>query len=348
VTNEPAAVYSTGPFWSPAGEWIGYLRGGWVTCQDGATVTTLLRPQAYIIHPDGSDRRWVSEGSFITGYFSFNPSGTVIAYDCRLDCTAPDVDICTYNLKTGERNVIFSGDGYFNNVITTPRWAPNGQYMVMMAQDAATQNEMWLYSYVNPETGAPIGTLKYFTGSAPILYSQYYWLGQIITWSWGPDSQHVALTTRRYLCWCGSEASSQNVNCSSPSKPPNCNWTYFNSATSFPRNSTLLGIGIVNFVEVLTANPLPIWMSLERLGGVLAWPSPTGGPNAPYFRDDGRRLYYDLVQNGDLSYLKYVKLSGYALDGTTQYYYIPSSDLYYNRMPALFPPVFTPYFPVTP
>ena len=325
VTTD-STLGSMNPVWSPMGEWLGYLRGEYVTCVDGGTIENLYRQQLYIVHPDGSNRRKVSEGAFNSGTYSFNPRGSLIAYECRLDCrfSSPDTRICLYNVTTGQRGTMFNGNGFYNNVVVYPRWSPNGQIVVMLSYDQSLRQN-WRYAIVNPLTGATIQSPRVFAGPAAQDADNYFYRLIILDWAWGPDSRHAAVECYKQKC------SVKNVNCD-----------YSGDSWETP----FWGLAIIDFKDVLDAASLPICPDLTKIINS----NSNNEPAEPAFREDGLRLFFERFHNSQWCDIQYVKLENYnTMTGNPD----PNrtdfiSDGYYNSTPGLFPPAFANFFPLQP
>ncbi len=72
-----------------------------------------------------------------------------------------------------------------------------------------------------------------------------------------------------------------------------------------------------------------------------------GSPNYPSFSADGSRLYYDRYHSTSWADLQYTPLADYAPVTFNQKINF-LADGYYNRTPALPPPVLPEFFPLVP
>lgn len=301
------------PVWSPGGAWIAFERFSPVDC--GGGVTTLL-PQTYIVHPDGSNLTRVSTEAAISRDATFNPSGDLIAYDCRYECEGSgidDTDICLYNIATGERKILFSGDGYYLNQIFSPRWSPDGETIVVSAKYPADKVLRWLYAPIDPLTGDTIAPADPATGDTieiPVAFMSNAQGGlmsdgkfhriQSFEFNWAPDSRHFAVRYQDRQ-WNGSW------------------WPV-----------VFRGVGVIDFNQFLGAASLPIAPETVR-----AADASDGPPTSPAFDPDGN-LWFHSVTNSSLSDIQYVPLTDWLPPaGLERTIFI--SDKAYNQTPAPWP-----------
>ena len=132
VTRDSVQPNST-PDWSPGAEWIVFERLVPYNCMGSIH----NRSQVFIAHPDGSNVTQISQGMYQAGFASFNPTGDLLAYDCRLECDGVGyaTNICLYDLATGTQTQMISGVGYQTDIVNSPTWSPDGNYLIYSAKE---------------------------------------------------------------------------------------------------------------------------------------------------------------------------------------------------------------------
>lgn len=313
VTGDSPNV-NANPTWSPGREWIAFSRLVLLTCGS----TTEVEPQIFAVHPDGSNLRWISQGTNMASDPTFGPSGRLLAYDCRPGCPGPTAQsICLYDFQTDTQKVLFTGVAYEGGHIIIPQWSPDGQYMIMRSNAAADGALLWNYALMDPVTGDSLSTPAVFIrGTKGRLIDGYYYRITPVTFAWAPDSKHVAV---------------------------NANLLRYNPGP--PSSWPIVYTGLLTFdfdAFIHSAPSLPDVPDLTKVVDDTA-----GEPNSPCFDKAGTRLYYDRYHNYAWTDLQYTPLTNYAPVVYNQRINF-LADHYNNRSPALVHAVMPAFFPSEP
>jgi hypothetical protein len=253
---------------------------------------------------------------------NFNPSGRFMAYECKPECQPGDsVDICLYDVAAGTQKVLFHGPsyGFRGDQLLMPRWSPDGNYMIMRGDTTSGINAIfqWAYADMDPATGDSLGSpLVFIRGNKTLVTTLggdtvYYRLAPR-DFAWGPDSRHVVISAIRLLSTGGAYS------------------------TEFD------GLAIFDFVDLIQGSTLPDVPDITKVVD-----DTDGSPNYPSFSADGSRLYYDRYHSSSWADLQYTPLADYAPVTFNQKINF-LADGYYNRTPALPPPVLPEFFPLVP
>jgi hypothetical protein len=318
VTRDSPNI-TTNPVWSPGGEWIAFEQLLPFDCAG----KPLNRSQVFIVHPDGSNFTRVSQKNmFRASSPTFNPTGELLAYDCRPKCEGdPDttINVCLYDLRTKTREALFSGVGYFGDQLQVPRWSPDGNIMVMRGNTVTASGfeiPQYVYAPMDPETGDSLGSPTPFLKSSKkaLFPDGHYYKLDVWDLAWAPDSRHMVV---------------------------NCNWLW-RKAQSVRWKFIFTGLAIFDFKDLIQKPSLPTVPEITKV----AYPR-EGKPNFPDFNKTGNLLFFDRFHNSNWVDIQYIELDDY-VPVVERQREVFLADGFYNRVPGLLPPALRTYFPPGP
>jgi hypothetical protein len=318
VTRDSPNI-TTYPVWSPGGEWIAFEQLLPFDCSG----KILNRSQVFIVHPDGSNFTRVSQQSmFMASSPTFNPTGELLAYDCRPKCEGdPDttVNICIYDLRTQSREPLFSGVGYFGDQLRLPRWSPDGNIMVMKGNTVTRSGleiPQYVYAPMDPVTGDSLGSPTPFIKSSKkgLWPDGHYYKLNVWDLAWAPDSRHMVV---------------------------NCNLLWRNPIT-LRYKVVFTGVAIFDFKELIQKPSIPTVPEITKV----AYPG-DGPPNFPAFNKTGDQLFFDRYHDNNWCDIQYIELNDY-IPVVERQREVFLADGFFNRVPGLIPPAPHTFFPLGP
>lgn len=302
------------PSWSPGGEWLLFERQVNVMCGN----TAMVRVRVHEIHPDGSNLTQISKNVFFSSNPTYNPTGDLIAYDCRMDCHAafPNINICLYDRTADTEKVLFHGAPYDLNTIAQPYWSPDGKYLVMNALEPGTHAQQWLYAEVDPLTGdTMMNPAVFLRGNFPQIFpdgNEYRVFVQ--DWTWAPDSRHAIIDCIYY-------------------KKSGTNWV-----------NHFQGLALLDFAALRESPSLPVVPPLDK---VLPSTDADGYAHFTAFDRTAIQLWFENLPASGIFEIQYLDLLDDYRPATGERLSF-FSDSNSNRMPALFREPLPVFFPLGP
>jgi Tol biopolymer transport system component len=173
VFSDPAGAAFV-PTWSPDGQWIAFGFGAFFGAREARPAKVMM------VRADGSQQtRDLTKGTPNSGFPSFSPDGTRIAYRVWSEPAAPrDYGIRVITLADGSVKTLTTEQDNF------PSWSPNGDLIAFTRRVGGKDD----YDY-DIFTMRPDGTNVRRLTTAP---------GNDSHSSWSPDGRHILWSSARY------------------------------------------------------------------------------------------------------------------------------------------------------